>query len=212
MRKNKFVITGSTWAAVFALSAYLSRPKFWKIIKGIEGFPPDYPSPAKLYGKEMEPVSRVRFIEIHKAHYPGCRYITRGSKALKMDIRFGASPDLLIEDEFGDLVEGCELKNPHSKAVPKEVTNDLCGFLLQCILNMEVFNVPLWNLFIYRHETQEMAWFRIERNHECFKNKLYLETLNFMNSTEVPNRVQHNFKQKWQNVILGSFKITKIVL
>ena len=216
LRKNKYVLTGSTWSAVFSLSTYLSRPKLWRLINGLEE-ENNFPHPAKQYGKDMEPISRGVFINVYQKYFSHWDFITqdfieRGSKALSWDTRFGCSPDGLIKNMVGGLEEGYELKNPFSKDIPTKLEKEHLGHVMQCILSMEAFNVRVWNLFYYRHETKESSWFRIHRNERFFKEVLYQEAVRFINSPDEPKRVPHNFTDKWSNAIFDNFKIDKIEL
>jgi hypothetical protein len=216
LRNSKgYLISGSSLANVFAVG-YTSRPKFWRIMKGLEK-EQDFPHPAKEYGKVMEPISRRAFMQCFVNDRPDDSTYTVvevGNKALALDYRFGASPDGLIKDFLGQLLEGLELKNPFSKAIPLSVemlmTEDYIGHVLQCILNMEVFNVDIWNLFYYRDSTKEKAWFRIKRNKEFFLNVLYREAIRFINLAECPIRVPKNFKEKWISDIAKNMDIIKV--
>lgn len=213
LRKNKYVLTGSTWSALFALSTYLSRPKLWRLINGQEE-ESQFPHPAKQYGKDMEPVSRNVFRNIYINYFFGVKwedFEERGSRALIWDTRFGVSPDDVIK-LLGKIVEGAEYKNPYSKDIPKQLEKDHLGHVMQCILSMEVFDVDIWNLFYFRHETKESSWFRIHRNPAYFKETLYPEAVRFMNSPDEPKRVPGNFTDKWCKAIFDNFKIDKIEL
>lgn len=216
-KNNKYLFTGSSLACVFALG-YTSRPKFWRILKGLEEEAPDFPCPAKQYGKDMEPVSRRVFTELFTRYFGyeegQLQFVQRGNRALSKDYRFGASPDDIVE-ENGLFIEGAEYKNPYSKPIPKSLNELLSidtyvGHLLQCILNMECFKVQVWNLFYYRDETGDRAWFRITRNEQFWDEVLYPEALRFANSTEAPTRVPSNFKEKWINAIAKNMKIIKV--
>lgn len=200
----KYTLSAGNWAGVFALSTFNSRPATWDLAHGIKK--KDFPHPSKVYGLEMEPLSKQKFRELYHEKYPTRRIIDTGNRALQEDPQFGASPDGIVLDEYDYIIEGLEMKNPWSKEIPAFLKDDHLQYILQSIMNMAVFKVDKWNLFFYRHEKKEYAWFIIYFNREAFL-KLLAEAQRFVALPERPIKVPPNFTKKWKLFIFENFAI-----
>jgi hypothetical protein len=181
-------IRSSEWSSIWGLNPYLSRAKYWHILKGKREREEVSPYlPAILHGHTEEPIS----YKIFERDYldPNLRIQTFGARQYWEDPIFSASPDGLICDEKGKLVAGLEIKNPHTRDIPKEVSPDTYEELsyraLQCFLCCAIFEVPYWFLFYTKNKTRESALFKVHFNGELW-NQLRGEAKTFLYRTHPP--------------------------
>lgn len=176
------MISASEFGALFGVSDHMSVAALWrKLVEGKIVIKP--PTPATVHGKVEEKYSKEKFFEVWSEQFPQTHYINHqelGTGFLQRDPRFCASPDGIFswsytdsdDIQYGNFKEGLELKNPFSRGIPKQLDWTYCGYLLQCVLSMEVFEVDRWNLFFYERKTGDYAWFIIHRNRQFFEDHL----------------------------------------
>ncbi len=226
MKNSVSKISASRLSAVFGVSSFLSKNKLYLLMK--EGHLEETAtfSPAMQHGKDEERGSAEKFKQVYKDHYPSKDVWFRediGTGFWQKDSRFCASPDRILGWEWSshseqfktiqerkEFKEGLELKNPYIKAIPQKVESDMCAYVLQCVLNMEIFSVPFWHLFYYKSSTGEYSWFRIHRNQEFFETFIYSEVLKFLKNIEEgkpPKRMKKGEKRYISEFIVNSHKI-----
>lgn len=224
MKNSVSKISASRLSAVFGVSSFLSKNKLYLLMK--EGHLEETAtfSPAMQHGKDEERGSAEKFLSVYQDHYPSRKcYFTDevGTGFWQKDPRFCASPDRILKWYIDtDLrpanpsttinKEGLELKNPYIKAIPQKVEPEMCAYVLQCVLNMEIFQVPFWHLFYYKSSTGEYSWFRIHRNQEFFETFIYHTVLEFLKTVEEgkpPKRMKSGVKKYISEFIVNSHVI-----
>lgn len=219
LKSNLATISASDFAAVFGVNIHKSKGAFWRQIHNKdEPKRETFQSPAMTHGKNEEPFARSKFLEEFRRNNPALyvrEHIECGTGFLQKDPRFCASPDGLFSwstNDFDYQREGYELKNPWSTDVPQSVYHGMAGNVLQCVLNMEVFNTQVWNLFYYKRKTGEFSWFRIHRNKDYFDRYLYPEAVKFLEDTSRQEpRMGRGERQKVSLEILNSLKIDHVM-
>lgn len=222
MKNSVSKISASRLSAVFGVSSFLSKNKLYLLMKDGHLEETATFSPAMQHGKREERGSAEKFLSVYKDHYPSRCVEFRdevGTGFWQKDPRFCASPDRILgwfllqlppKPVHPLMREGVELKNPYRKAIPQKVESDMCAYVLQCILNMEIFCVPFWHLFYYKSSTGEYSWFRIHRNQEFFETFIYSEVLKFLQNIEEgkpPKRMKKGEKKYISEFIVNSHVI-----
>jgi hypothetical protein len=218
MKNSVSKISASRLSAVFGVSSFLSKNKLYLLMK--EGHLEETAtfSPAMQHGKDEERGSAEKFLRVYRDHYPSRHsWFTDevGTGFWQKDPRFCASPDRILKWELnfnstGIQKEGLELKNPYIKSIPQKVEPEMCAYVLQCVLNMEIFCVPFWHLFYYKSSTGEYSWFRIHRNQEFFETFIYHTVLEFLKTVEEgkpPKRMKSGVKKYISEFIVNSHVI-----
>lgn len=206
-------IRSSEWSSIWGLNPYLSRAKYWQILKGkkereeISSFLPPI-----LHGHTEEPLSANLFRDLYLEN--GRKLQEFGSRQLWEDPVFSASPDRLITTEKGKLICGLEIKNPHSKEIPREVSKDnyeeLSYRALQCFLCCAIFEVPYWYLFYTKNKTKESALFKVHFNGELW-NQLRGEAKSFYYRTQPPEeRVKTSYKKEQAKRMVEGMSVTLV--
>lgn len=212
LKNDLSMISASRFSAVFGVSDHLTKQAVWSMLHGIKAKESSFRSEAMDHGNREEPYSRKRFYEVWKERYPHREFSFRqegwGVGFYQKDPRFSASPDGIFTWQVDQKIhkEGLELKNPWSKPIPKEKCSSMCGYVLQCVLNMEVFDIDLWNLFYYDRRTKEYSWFRIHRNKEFFETFLLPYVDKFI-AEEKPPRSSRGTKTQIADAILNHFRV-----
>lgn len=184
IKEQYCLVSASEFGALFGVSPYLSKKALWRKLKGLEPPKNKFVTEAVHLGRVNEPIARDLFWKVYKEHYPNRQLEIPdhgvGTGFLWYDPRFAASPDSLFSYSIWHLdlfktelaqrkKQGLEIKCPQ-KALPEKLDWTHCHFLLQCVLNMEVFDVDYWHLFFYREG--KYAWFGIHRNKAFFESFL----------------------------------------
>jgi len=178
--KDKFHPVGaSKLASVLGVGRYQSKNMLWNILAGRKK-QKRFESQSARRGREEEPKSARFFSQLM-----GVRLYTIGTKCYPQDTRLCASPDRLFTNPYTKEREGLELKNPDTSPIPSKLEpKDMIQYLLQCILNMEVFEREYWHLFYYDRRTGEYSWFKIKRNKEFFNSYILPKVQKFFKSIE----------------------------
>jgi hypothetical protein len=123
-----------------------------------------------LHGREMEPLARKKLSQLLETpiHEMGTLFCWR-------EPRLCASPDGIIFDHSSGLHVGCEIKCPvrqdNPKSWPDHPEEIHCDYIMQCVVNMEVFGSPKWYLFYYHPGPPEKyRCFVVYRNQNFFIN------------------------------------------
>lgn len=217
IKEEYCLISASEFGALFGVSPYLSKQALWRRLKGLEIPKDKFVTKAAYLGKINEPVARELFWKVYQDHYPSRTIHIPdhgvGTGFLWYDHRFAASPDSLFTVSRLDLTkmelirqvrEGLEIKCPQ-KALPDKLDWIHCHFLLQCVLNMEVFGVDYWHLFFFKEG--KYAWFGIRRNKAFFESFLKPKLDELLLMAQEPGKMKKGEKQAVSEAIMNQYII-----
>lgn len=208
-------IRSSEWAAFLGINPYLSRAKYWRILKGQKrDSPPDF-LPHLMHGHTEEPISA----NLYQKKYLEKDLVMQefGARQYFLDPIYICSPDrLLINRANGTkVVGGLEIKNPWSKDVPTSSGplwyKELAHRVLQCFLCMVIFEVPYWYLFYTKNKTRESSLFKVHFNPDFWDTFLYPRSKEFYNSTQPPpDRMPTKEKEANEKLIMENILVELI--